>query len=181
MIGGPGKVFTCQRSHTWPSFGPSGQIQWQTLVMDPNQKIVDAAIEQLRSRWPGARDSVAAAALMLEGGDILTSVSFDNYNAAATLCAETGAVAQAYTLGKAVIASACVTAGTEEGTYQVLAPCGICQERLAIWGPEVLAAVPGSAGGSAWEMRTLRELNPFYWATSFTPNGQWPSVAEHGE
>ncbi|MBV1780511.1 cytidine deaminase [Paeniglutamicibacter sp. ABSL32-1] len=149
--------------------------------MDPNQKLVEAAIEQLRTRWPGARDSVAAAAVVLEDGEILTSVSFDNFNAAATLCAETGAVAQAYTLGKRVVASACVTGGTAEGTYQVLAPCGICQERLAVWGPGVLAAVPGSAGGAEWEMRTLRELNPYYWATSFTSQGQWPSTAEHGE
>ncbi|RAX45973.1 cytidine deaminase [Arthrobacter sp. AQ5-05] len=149
--------------------------------MDSNQLLVNSAIEQLRSRWPGAQDSVAAAAVVLEDGQILTSVSFDNFNAAATLCAEAGAVAQAYTLGKRVVASACVTNGTEEGTYQVLAPCGICQERLAVWGPGVLAAVPGSPGNDTWEMLTLRELNPYYWATSFTADGHWPSTAEHGE
>lgn len=149
--------------------------------MSQNEHLVNSAIEQLRSRWPGAQDSVAAAAVALEDGQILTSVSFDNFNAAATLCAEAGAVAAAYSLGKAVVASACVTNGTEEGTYQVLAPCGICQERLAVWGPDVLAAVPVTGGETTWEMLPLRALNPYYWATSFTADAQWPSVAEHGE
>ncbi len=160
---------------------PGNTATWQNQGMDPNQKLVNSAIEQLRGRWPGAQDSVAAAAVALEDGQILTSVSFDNFNAAATLCAEAGAVAAAYSLGKRVVASACVTNGTEEGTYQVLAPCGICQERLAVWGPDVLAAVPVTAGKSTWEMLPLRALNPYYWATSFTADAQWPSVAEHGE
>lgn len=149
--------------------------------MDSNQVLVNSAIEQLRARWPGAQDSVAAAAVRLEDGQILSSVSFDNFNAAATMCPEAGAVAQAYTLGKRVIASACVTNGTQEGTYQVLAPCGICQERLAVWGPDVLAAVPGPEGTNTWDMLPLRALNPYYWATSFTADGHWPSTTEHGE
>ena len=89
---------TVDWSRRW---GPESCPSWQNKRMDPNQLLVNSAIEQLRNRWPGAQDSVAAAAVVLEDGQILTSVSFDNFNAAATLCAEAGAVAQAYSLGKA--------------------------------------------------------------------------------
>lgn len=143
-------------------------------------QLVDASLELLRQRWPGVPDAVAAAVL-LEDGRILTSVGLDNINAAANLCAETGALIRAYTLDAAVVASACVAGGAESGVFRVLAPCGICRERLALWGPEVLAAVPGAAGGSSWEMLSLRELNPYYWAASFTVDGSWPSTAGHRE
>jgi RimJ/RimL family protein N-acetyltransferase len=60
-------------------------------------RLVDAAIDQMNGRWPAAEQAVAAA-VRLDNGQILTSVGLDNLNAAATLCAETGALCQAYTL-----------------------------------------------------------------------------------
>lgn len=141
---------------------------------------MDAAIDLLRRRWPDARDAVAAAVL-LDDGQILTSVGLDNINASVNLCAETGALIQAFTLDRTVVASVCVAGAPQAGAFKVLAPCGICRERLALWGPEVLVAVPGGAGGAGWEMLALKELNPHYWATSLTSDGAWPSVAAHGE
>jgi cytidine deaminase len=138
--------------------------------MHLDQHLLDAAVALLESR---GRDVSVAAAAYLDDGEILTSVSVDNINAAATLCAETGVICRAYTLGKRITASACVA--KLDGRVVVLAPCGICQERLALWGPELQVAVADSGG---WATKTLAELNPVYWATQFT-GGAWPSMAEH--
>ncbi|TVT51980.1 cytidine deaminase [Amycolatopsis rhizosphaerae] len=141
-----------------------------------DQRLIDAAIELLDHRWPGADYAVAAAAY-LDDGEILTSVGLDNINAAAGLCAETGNICRAYTLNRTLTASVCV--GREgDGPINFLAPCGICQERLALWGPGVEAAVPKPGEERGWGVRTLGELNPVYWATQFT-DGSWPSLAEH--
>jgi len=136
--------------------------------MDRDQGLVDAAVGQLDARWPGGPG--VAAAVRLDGGDVLTSVALDSLNSAATLCAETGALCQAYTLGRRVTASACVS--REDGTdaIDVLAPCGICQERLALWGPGVRVAVADDTTAAGWTMRTLHEVNPYYWGARFTRN-----------
>lgn len=85
---------------------------------------------------------------------------------------------QAYTQGRAITASMCV-ARTDEGAIKVLAPCGACQERLALWGPDVQVAVANAGGG--WASRRLVELNPHYWTTAFTDGQRWPTLAEHAE
>ena len=143
--------------------------------MNLDQRLIDAAVDQLDRRWPEA-DFAVAAAVYLDDGRILTSVGLDNLNAAAGLCAETGALCQAYTMDRRVTASACVCRDAS-GTIGILAPCGICQERLALWGPEVQVAVAAPDG---WSVRTLAELNPYYWGTHFTDGNTWPSSAEHG-
>jgi cytidine deaminase len=145
--------------------------------MELDQRLVDAAVDQLDRRWP-ATDYAVAAAMYLDDGRILTSVGLDNLNAAVGLCAEAGALCQAYTLDRRVTASVCVCRGSD-GVVGVLAPCGVCQERLALWGAGVQVAVADRTAGSGWRVRTLAELNPCYWATVFTDGETWPSMAEH--
>nr|WP_221376329.1 cytidine deaminase [Actinoplanes polyasparticus] len=143
--------------------------------MQLDQRLVDAAVDQMNRRWP-ADQYGGAAAVYLEDGQILTSVCLDNINAGVTLCHETGAICQAYTLDKRVTASVCVGREADSTEIFVLAPCGICQERLALWGPEVQVAVGDPAG---WAARTLLEVNPYYWASRFAQGSGWPSEAEH--
>ena len=145
--------------------------------MELDQRLVDAAIDQLDRRWPRADYAVAAAGY-LDDGRILTSVGLDNLNSAVTLCAETGVLCQAYTLDRRVAASVCVGRGSD-GVVGVLAPCGVCQERLALWGPEVQVAVADRTASSGWRARTLAELNPFYWGAHFTDGETWPDMAFH--
>ncbi|MDP9642931.1 cytidine deaminase [Actinopolyspora lacussalsi] len=142
--------------------------------MNLDQHLVDAAVSQMDYR---AR--TAAAAVYLQDGRILTSVCLDNLNAAATLCAETGAICQAYTLGASITASVCVSRWEGGRGFSVLAPCGICQERLALWGPDVQVGVADLEAASGWNVRTLRELNPFYWGQHFADGDTWPSSAVH--
>jgi cytidine deaminase len=49
--------------------------------MELDQRLVDAATHQLTRQWPGNGWAVAAA-MYLDDGHILTSVSLDNLNAA---------------------------------------------------------------------------------------------------
>lgn len=73
-------------------------------------------------------------------------MSFDNFNAVISLCAETGPICEACSLGKRVVALICVSGRSSDGDSFVLAPCGVCQERLALWGPD--AEVGVGDGGS---------------------------------
>lgn len=150
--------------------------------MDPHldQRLVDAALAQLDRRWP-ADEPGGAAALRLEDGEILTSVGLDNLNGGVSLCHETGAICQAYTLDRRVTASVCVCRVPERDQVLILPPCGICQERLALWGPEVQVAVPDADSAKGWRARTLRDVNPYYWGAQFTEDGTWPPLESHSE
>ncbi|MFD4989603.1 cytidine deaminase [Streptomyces sp. NPDC058372] len=143
-----------------------------------DQELVDAAREQLDRRWPADEDG-GAAAVRLADGRVLTSVGLDNMNMSVALCHETGALIQAYTLDVPVTATVCLGRDRARDRLIVLPPCGICQERLALWGPRVEAAVPDHAAPGGWRAATLAELNPHYWGLQFTEDGSWPSYTEH--
>ena len=129
--------------------------------MSLDQSLVDAAIAQALARFPSGY--AGAAAIRTDTGQVLTSVCFDPPNSGAGLCHETGAFCEANRLGAGVAASVCVSRSEPGKPFLILAPCGICQERLALWGPdvEVAVAVPGHPG--QWQSKRLSELQPHYW------------------
>lgn len=137
-----------------------------------DQKLVDAAIELLETRYPDTEG--VAAALYTEDGQILTGVSFQPELDGGGLCAETGPICEAEKLNKRITASACVTRYTSAGgKIVILTPCGICQERLFRWGGEVEVAVPDPEDPTRWAARTLAEVQPYHWVNVFTrpPDG----------
>lgn len=138
--------------------------------MGVDQGLVDAAIQQALARFPVGY--AGGAAVRLDTGQILTSVCFDPPNTAAALCHEVGAFCEANRLGARVIAAACVSRSELGRPFLILAPCGICQERLALWGRdvEVAVAVPGKAG--SWEPKRLSELQPHYWRNAVADAGE---------
>lgn len=129
--------------------------------MKLDQKLVDAAINQALERFP--EGYAGAAAVYTGNGGILTSVCFDTHNEVANLCHETGAYCEANRLNLRVTASVCVSRATPNDPFIILTPCGICQERLALWGGSVEVAVPDPSNHSNWLMRTLDQLQPYYW------------------
>ena len=138
--------------------------------MSLDQTLVDAAIQQALNRFPSGY--AGAAAIRLDTGKILTSVCLDAPNEAAALCHETGAFCEANRLGARVVASVCVSRSAPDRPFLILAPCGICQERLSIWGPnvEVGVAVPGRPG--EWQKKFLHELQPYYWRNAVADAGE---------
>ena len=143
--------------------------------MPLDQSLVDAAISQAVMRYPSGEGG--AAALRTESGRTLTSVYFDSPNSGAGLCHETGAICEANRLNERVVASVCVGRSDPKKPFLILAPCGICQERLALWGKdlEVAVAVPGDPG--AWQSKRLADLQPHYWRDAiFDAAEQGPSA-----
>ena len=129
--------------------------------MPLNQSLVNAAIAQALERYPTGY--AGAAAVETDSGKVITSVSFDPPNSGAGLCHETGAYCEANRIGEKVVASVCVSRSEPGRPFFILAPCGICQERLALWGRdvEVAVAVPGKPG--EWQSKRLFEVSPHYW------------------
>lgn len=127
------------------------------------QSLIDAAVAEADRRFPsGPR---GAAALMTKDGSVLTSVGLESVNEAANLCYETGAICEAFRLEKQVVATACVLWDDTLARYLILPPCGVCQERLFIWGAGVEAATPVAGKPGEWTCKTLGELQPYYWAS----------------
>ena len=136
--------------------------------MDVDETLVSAAISLAERRYAGDPDGdgwAGAAAMYASDGRILTSVFVDAPNAAATLCCETGAIAEAHKLNLAVAASVCVSREGPGAPFVILTPCGICQERLAYWGGDVQVAVPLPGDATRWLSKPLREVQPHYWAS----------------
>ena len=49
----------------------------------------------------------------------------------------------------------------------VLSPCGLCRERLAVHGPNVLVAVAHVDDPTRVVWKTLKHVLPHYWMTAF--------------
>lgn len=160
------------------SCGGFGRCDTQRVTAD--SALYDAAISLIERRLDHASWKTAAA-IRLDDGSILTGIGLDNISAAAGFCAEVGPLAQAYTTDRHVVASICVNRNADRERDLVLAPCGVCQERLALWGPDVEVGVSDGTDPSGWSSRRLAELMPYYWATALSPDDRWPTKAEHSE
>ncbi len=106
---------------------------------------------------PYSRFKVGAA-LLLEGGEIVTGCNVENVSYRLTCCAEQAAVACAVAeLGPAIRIQAVAVANADRTA--ACQPCGACRQTLAEFaGPECLVFYPGK-GGAAEEC-TLGELLP---------------------
>ncbi|HEX5119491.1 MAG TPA: cytidine deaminase [Pseudonocardiaceae bacterium] len=134
--------------------------------MAVDQALVDAAIDLATTRFPGEPWS-GAAAVRLDDGTVLTSTGPDAPNVAASLCHETGALCEAFKLGRRITATVCVTAADTDGQYWILAPCGICQERLFAYGPDVEVAVPEPGNPTHWQTLRLTDVQPHWFGHVF--------------
>jgi cytidine deaminase len=135
--------------------------------MSIDQKLVSAAIQFVEQRFPPDKEWAGAAAMYLADGRILISTAPDAFNPSVEICHETGAICEAFKLDERVVATVCVSRD-RTGKFRILSPCGVCQERLMIWGPDVEAAVPDDNDPTKWLVKTLGELQPFYWRKQFT-------------
>ncbi len=141
------------------------------MAVNLDQALVDVAIDLLEKRFPG--EEGIAAAMYTNDKEILTSVFFEPEWGSGMLCAETGAICEAEKLSKRIVASVCVSRQTGSSPILILTPCGICQERLFHWGQDVEVAVPTIGDGTKWDVKTLKEVQPYYWVNAFKqPDGR---------
>ena len=148
--------------------------------MPVDQELYDSAIALIETRLAGSSWRTAAA-IRLDDGSVLAGIALANFSSAAGLCAEVGPLAEAYTRDRDVVASICVNRSDDRTNDVVLAPCGLCQERLALWGPDVEVGVADDTAETGWSSRRLAELMPYYWVTAFTDDDRWPDKQDHAE
>ncbi|WP_449354695.1 cytidine deaminase [Virgibacillus natechei] len=131
--------------------------------MDLEKKLYDQAVKLIKDKYPS--DWGGAAAMALEDGTILTSIAPEVIVASTELCMETGAILEAHKLGEKVTHSICLVRDDEYSEFKVLSPCGVCQERLFYWGPDVKVAV--SVPGQDVVFKTLSEVQPYHWSAAY--------------
>lgn len=122
------------------------------------------AVELIKKRYPIGWGG--AAAVRLTTGEILTSVAPEGDFDALSVCMELGSFLEAHKRGQAVTHSLCIFRHDEMSDFNVLSPCGICQERLRYWGPEVLVGVTNPK--NALTFKPLSELQPYHWLPAYS-------------
>lgn len=127
--------------------------------MKVDQKLFDSVVTFIEERF-GKNSDEGAAGIYTESGKILISTAPDTLNESVSVCHETGAFCEAYKLNEKIVASICVHQG-KDGKNIVLTPCGVCQERLFLYGKEVEVGVPGK--DSIFVSKKLKEVQPYYW------------------
>ena len=121
------------------------------------EQMYEEAKALLYSRFSGEG---GVGVVRIEDGRLLTSVWNETLNSAVDLCAETGAILEAHKLNKKITHSLCLVVD-ENGEEKILAPCGVCQERLFYFGGDVLCALTGSIDNL--QFKSLNELQPYFW------------------
>jgi cytidine deaminase len=124
--------------------------------MKLDKALVSSAISFVDSRF-SEKKWVGAAAMYTDDGEILISTAPETVNESVSLCHETGAICEAYKLGKRITASVRVSYD-DAGKIHILTPCGVCQERLMYWGEDVEVAVPQTDDSTRWQSKTLKDV-----------------------
>ena len=134
-----------------------------------DETALSATVEACRSliaeRFPDEADR-GAAAMLLANGTILTGTAPEAINPAVEVCHEVEPYCGAFRLGLGILASVCLHR-QPDGRTVVLSPCGVCRERLAVHGPGVLVAVADRDDPTTVVWKTLKDILPDYWMTSF--------------
>jgi cytidine deaminase len=107
-----------------------------------------------------------AAAMLLDDRTILTGTAPAAANPAVQICHEMEPFCAAFRLGRSVVASVCLHQAAD-GRMLVLSPCGVCRERLAAYGPNVLVAVADRHDTTLPVWKQLKDALPDYWMTAF--------------
>ncbi|MCL2500600.1 MAG: cytidine deaminase [Defluviitaleaceae bacterium] len=125
------------------------------------QKMFDEAVKLINKRYP--KGWGGAGVIRTEDGMYFTSVYLEAM-ADVSLCIETGAMCEAHKHDTRVTHSLCVVRNDENSKYEILTPCGVCQERLRFWGNNVMVGV--TTPDNTIKFVSLAELQPYHWTTS---------------
>lgn len=127
------------------------------------QEMYRQAVALIETRYPtgwGGTGVVHTAQ-----GHYFTSVCMENANASAVLCIETGAMLEAHKYNEKVTHCLCLVREDETSPFQVLSPCGICQERLRYWGEGVQVAF--TTEDAVLKFVPLKVLQPYHWSRAY--------------
>jgi cytidine deaminase len=143
-------------------------------VEKPNLCAAVAACRALIGDRFSDEEHHGAAAMLLDDGTILTGTAPPAINPSVEVCHETEPYCAAFRLDRRIVASVCLHR-EPGGRTVVLSPCGVCRERLAVHGPNVLVAVADADDPTQVVWKTLKHVLPHYWMTAFPgqPDAGW--------
>lgn len=127
------------------------------------QEMYRQAVALIETRYPTGWGG--AGVVHTAQGHYFTSVCMENANASAVLCIETGAMLEAHKYNEKVTHCLCLVREDETSPFQVLSPCGICQERLRYWGEGVQVAV--TTEDAVLKFVPLKVLQPYHWSRAY--------------
>ena len=122
------------------------------------------AVELIEKRYPAGWGG--AGVVHTSQGNDYTSVSIDTANASAVVCIELGAMLEAHKYNEKVTHCLCLIRKNEKSPFNILTPCGICQERLSFWGKDVQVAV--TTKNNSLKFVPLGELQPYHWTNAYS-------------
>jgi len=125
------------------------------------QKMFDEAVNLINKRYP--KGWGGAGVIRTEDDMYFTSVYLEAM-ADVSLCIEAGAMCEAHKHDTRVTHSLCVVRNDENSVYEILTPCGVCQERLRFWGDNVMCGITTS--DNIIKFVPLSELQPHHWTTT---------------
>ncbi len=126
-------------------------------------KMFQIAKELIEKRYP--KGWGGAAVIRTQEDHYFSSVAIETANSAASLCIEVGAMCEAHKYNEKVTHCLCIVRDDENSPYEVLSPCGICQERLRYWGEDVQVGV--TTRNEELLFVELRELQPYHWTAAY--------------
>lgn len=132
--------------------------------MNKEKYLFKVVKEQLLMRYPRGWGGVAG--ILVDSGEILIGISPEFPNAGSSVCMELGAMLEAAKLNKTVTHTLCLVRENENSPLTILSPCGICQERLNLWGENVLCALT-TKNLSDIKFAKLSELQPHHWSKAY--------------
>lgn len=116
--------------------------------------------------------------MLLADGTVLAGTAPEVANSGVALCHETEPYCAAYRLDQRIVASICLSRHVD-GRYLVLSPCGICRERLAVHGPNVMVATADPADPTVPVWKKLKDVHLAYWPTPFMKPGEATGWLQH--
>ena len=139
----------------------------------------DECQQFIKDRFPADQPYMGAAAMLLADGTVLAGTAPEVANSGVALCHETEPYCAAYRLDQRIVASICLSR-LVDGRYLVLSPCGICRERLAVHGPDVMVATADPADPTVPVWKKLKDVHLAYWPTPFMKPGEAAGWLQHG-
>lgn len=132
----------------------------KNISMEMAEKLVAAAKTAKDNAYAPYSGFTVGAAILLEGGNIITGCNVENASYSLTICAERNAMSAALVRGyKQPLAIAIVG---DEG--RICPPCGACRQFLIEFNPKMIVILEDKAGITT---RILEEQLPEY----FSGNG----------
>jgi cytidine deaminase len=132
--------------------------------MKIENKLLETVKNELVRRYPSGWGGVAG--VVLENNEILIGISPDFPNAGSSVCMELGCMIEAAKLDLKITHTLCLVRDDEHSPFKILSPCGICQERLLLWGDSVLCALT-TTDISSVRFEQLANLQPNHWSKAY--------------